>query len=138
MKESNIALQNKCSDLELSIDNNEQYSRRTCLRITNITCEEKETNEEVLKKVKKIFNEEAEVEIPEENIDRPHRVGPKKNKNQAIIVKFSTFRHRTLFYRARKTLKIWQRRGLTYFLILSRLFKVKNMLNMSMLISIAI
>ena len=105
MKESNIALQKKCSDLELSIDNNEQYSRSACLRITNIPCEEKETSEEVLNKVKKIINEEAEVEIPEETIDRAHRVGPKKNKNQTIIVKFSTFRHRTLFYRARKKLK---------------------------------
>ena len=89
--------------LELSIDNNEQYSRRTCLRITNIPCEEKETSEEVLKKEKTI-KEEAEVYTPEETIDRAHRVGPKKNKNQAIIVNFSTFRHRTLFYRARKKL----------------------------------
>ena len=40
-----------------------------------------------MKKVKKIINEEAEVDIP------------KKNKNQAIIVKFS------MFYRARKKLK---------------------------------
>ena len=105
LKESNIALQKKCSDLELSIDNNEHYSRRTCLRITNIPCEEKETSEEVLKKVKKLIKEEAEVGIPEETIDRSHRAGPKKNKKQAIIVKFSTFRHRTLFYRARKELK---------------------------------
>ena len=104
LKENNIALQKKCSDLELSIDNNEYYSRRTCLRITNIPCEEKETSEEVLKKEKTI-KEEAEVYTPEETIDRAHRVGPKKNKNQAIIVKFSTFRHRTLFYRARKELK---------------------------------
>ena len=105
LKESNIALQKKCSDFELSIDNNKQYSRRTCHRITNIPCEEKETSEKVLKKVKKLINEEGKVEIPEETVDRAHRIGPKKNKNQAIIVKFSTFRHRTLFYRARKKLK---------------------------------
>ena len=43
--------------------------------------------------------------IPEETIDRARRVGPKKNKNQAIIVKFSTLRHQALFYRARKKLK---------------------------------
>ena len=66
LKEINIALQKKCSDLELSIDNNGQHSRRTCLRISNIPCEEKETSEEVLKKVKKLINEEAEVGIPEE------------------------------------------------------------------------
>ena len=97
LKESNIAFQKKCSDLELSVDNNEQYSRRTCLRITNIPCEEKKTSEEVLKKVKKLIKEEVGVDIPEEIIDRAHRVGPKKSKNQAIIVKFSTFRHRHCF-----------------------------------------
>ena len=53
----------------------------------------------------KIIKEEAEVDIPEESIDRAHRVGPKKNKNQAIIVKFSTFRHWTLLYMARKKLR---------------------------------
>ena len=30
-----------------------------------------------------------------------------RKKNQAIIVKFSTFRHRSLFYRARKNLKTY-------------------------------
>ena len=50
LKESNIALQKKWSDLELSIDDNEQYSCRTCLRITNMPCAEKETSKEVLKK----------------------------------------------------------------------------------------
>ena len=73
------ALQKKCSELELSIDNNEQYSRRTCFRITNIPCEEKETSEKVLKKKKKLINEEAEVDIPEKTVDRAHHVGPKKN-----------------------------------------------------------
>ena len=95
----------KCSDLELSLDNNEQYSRTTCLRITSIPCEEKEASEEVLKKVKILIKKEAEVDIPEETVDRAHRVGPKKNKNQAIRNKFFTFRHRTVFYRVRKTLK---------------------------------
>ena len=30
-----------------------------------------------------------------------------RKKNRAIIVKFSTFRHRSLFYRARKNLKTY-------------------------------
>ena len=142
LKESNIALQKKCSDLELSIDNNEQYTGRTCLRIINISFEEKETSEEVLKKVKKVIKEEAEVNIPEETIDKVNRVRPKKNKNQTIIVKFSTFRHRTLFYRAKKKLKngVKLHIDLTksrFNLMLSRLFKVKKML-MSMSISVAI
>ena len=145
LKESNNVLQKKCSDLELSINNNEQYIHRTCLRITDIPLEEKKRSEEVLKKVKKLIKEEAEVDISEETIDRAHRVGPKKSKNQAIIVKFFTFRHRTLFYRARKKLKNGIKldidlikKRFTYFLVLSRLFKVKKILNISIPISIAI
>ena len=56
-------------------------SCRTFLRITNIPCEEKEICKKVSKKVWKLINEEAEVYIPEVTIDRPHHVGPKKNKN---------------------------------------------------------
>ena len=59
LKESNIALQKKCFELELSTDNNEQYSRSACLRITNIPCEEKETSEEVPKKVKKLMKKQS-------------------------------------------------------------------------------
>ena len=55
--------------------------------------------------MKKLIKEEAEVDVPEKTNDRAHRVGPKRKKNQAIIVRFSTFRHRTLFYRAREKLK---------------------------------
>ena len=145
LKESNIALQKKCSDLELSIDNNEQHNRRTYLRITNIPCEEKDKSEEVLKKVKKLIKEKAEFGIPEETIDRAHRVGPKKSKNQAIIVKFSTFRHRALFYMARKKLKNGIKlhidlikKRLNLLLDAQSLFKVKKLLNMSIPISLAI
>ena len=105
LKQSNIELQKRCSDLEVFVDNNEQYSRRTCLRITNMPCEENESSEDVLRKVKKLITEEAELDIPEAVIDRAHRIGPRKNKKQTAIVKFSTFRQRTLFYRARKKLK---------------------------------
>ena len=64
----------------------------------------------MLHKVKEQFNE-AEVSIPEEVIDRAHRIGnPYKDREsgvkcQQIIVRFTTFRHRTRFYKARKKLK---------------------------------
>ena len=55
---------------------------------------------------------EAEVEIPTVVLHRAHRIGkPQKPKDkdqpitQSIIVRFSTFRHRTLLYRARKPSK---------------------------------
>ena len=52
---------------------------RTCLGITIIPCEENETAEEVLKKVKILINEEADVNIPVTNINRAHCVGPMKS-----------------------------------------------------------
>ena len=46
--------------------------------------------------------EEAEVTIPDAVLDRVHRV---TKNNLDVIVRFTTFCHRTLFYRKRGTLK---------------------------------
>ena len=59
---------------------------------------------------KSLFKE-AKVAVPDAVFDRARRIGPsytdkitsKKCKN--IIIRFTTFGHRTLFYRARKNLK---------------------------------
>ena len=54
---------------------------------------------------------EAGVEIPNEVVDRPHRTGPSytdKDSNiecKSVIVRFTTFRHRTMVYRAKKKMK---------------------------------
>ena len=64
LRESNAALQEKCNNLEHLVECNEQYSRRACLRITNIPCEKDETSEKALEKIKRLVNEE-EVNIPE-------------------------------------------------------------------------
>ena len=56
------------------------------------------------RKLKKLINE-AGVDIPESNIDRARRIGPKKDKKQAVIAKFTTFRHHILLFRARRKLK---------------------------------
>ena len=69
-----------------------------------------ETFDEVLDKVTSLM-EEAECDIPEVVIDRAHRIGKgyvEKNSKKlckSIIVRFSTFRHRTKFYRSRSKLK---------------------------------
>ena len=50
----------------------------------------------------------VELDIPDTVIDRAHRIGPEyfdyktKKKCRAIIVSFTTFRHRKLNYRARE------------------------------------
>ena len=57
LRKSNVALQEKCNNLEHLVECNEQYSRRSCLRITNVPCEKDKTSVKVLEKVKKLVNE---------------------------------------------------------------------------------
>ena len=91
------------------VDELEQYGRRLCLRIDNVPFKENETSDEVLQIVKEKITE-AECDIPEAVLDRAHRIGlpyvltESKVKVQSIITRFTTFRHRTLFYRNRKKL----------------------------------
>ena len=80
----------------------EQYGRRLCIRIKVLT--KKKTREganDVLNQVRDLFKE-AEVEIPDVALERKHRIS-KENNN--AIVRFTTFRHRALFYRNCKKLK---------------------------------
>ena len=94
LKRSNEELIKRCEE-------NEQYGRRLCLKIKGIPRKEKEKSDEVLDQVRSLFDE-AEVTIPDAVLDRTHRVSKKTND---VIVRFTTFRHRTLFYRKRKSLK---------------------------------
>ena len=110
-------LQQQVSELrKLNFDNQaknkelEQYGRRLCFRIDGIPLKNNETSEDVLDSVKNLF-ELAEVNIPDMVVDRAHRIGciykdRTSNKNcKGIIVRFATFRHRTMLYRARSKLK---------------------------------
>ena len=94
-------------------DANEQYSRRPSLRINSIPLPDgvnaKESADVCREKVKEVIRESGAV-IPDTFIDRAHRVGKVKvnsdgTRNQQMIVKFTTWYHRTLLYRNRKTLK---------------------------------
>ena len=109
--ESKIAiLENTVNILKEKCDDNEQYSRRVSLRISNIPLPHggKETAEQCMEKVKEVIRE-AGVVIPDVVLDRAHRVGrPKKDDDgsakQQIIVRFTTWQHRTLLYKGRKNL----------------------------------
>ena len=101
---------------ELNINNQsrkeklEQYGRRLCLRIDGLSTVQNESSDDVLELTKSLFKE-AKVAVPDNVLDRAHRIGPSykdkitSKKCKSIIVRFTTFRHRTLFYRARKNLK---------------------------------
>lgn len=83
----------------IQLDDMEQYSRRTCLRIFGIPVETSASARENCKsKVKEVFHE-MEVDIKDEDIDRAHRIGKKYKEqgvdHQAIIVKFYSWDKRT-------------------------------------------
>ena len=103
LKRLNISNQNNHEELE-------QYGRRLCLRIDGVPAKANESSDDVLDSVKSLFKE-AKVDIPESVIDHAHRIGSKyqdassNNYCKSIIIRFTTFRHRTMFYRAKNKLK---------------------------------
>ena len=71
------------------------------MRKKGIPRKEKERSDEVLDQIRKLF-EEAEVTISDAVLNRAHHVS---ENNPGVIVRFTTFHHRTSFYRKRKTLE---------------------------------
>ena len=102
LKRENSVLQDKAKvyrqEFDSRCDESEQCSRRLCLGVKNIKKSDNETSEVVLESIRKLFDE-ANVVIPDACIDRAHRVS---KTNDTVIVCFTTFRHRTMFYRNRK------------------------------------
>ena len=85
----------KCDDLE-------QYGRRLCLRILDVDGDDSETSDDAFDKCTELFNK-LELDVPEACIDRAHRIGKKTpGRVRPIIVRFTTWRHRTMVYRKRK------------------------------------
>ena len=103
-------LERRLEETEIKIDDAEQYSRRACLRIYGIPpTSGNENAEQCEAKVKEVFKEIG-VNVPDDMLDRAHRIGQKpKNKTtgvveQTMIVKFKfvSWKYRTAVYRARK------------------------------------
>ena len=88
----------------------EQYGRTLRLRIDGVPTVDNETSDEVLDKVKSLIKE-ISCDIPDVVIDSAHRIGKGYNDKKtnvhckSIIVRFTTFRHRTMFYRSTANLK---------------------------------
>ena len=80
------------------------------MRIVGVSSVDRETSNDVLEKVKEICAR-SNLEIPDSNLHRAHGIGKpyfgkiKKVKCKSIIVRFNTFRHWTLLYRAKKEIK---------------------------------
>ena len=112
LKLQNEILSSKCDKAAADCEDVEQYGRRLCLRINGIPPKEgAEKSEEVLDKVKAEIAS-AGIAIPDNMIDRAHRIGGKftdrvtKKPAQSVLVRFTTFRHRTEVYYARKSMNV--------------------------------
>ena len=95
---------------EISADNAEQYSRRNCLRISDVP----ENNDEVTDNIVLDLATAIDADIKLEDIDRRHRLGKPKSRDSSddtparprdMIVKFSTYRARQKVYKARALTK---------------------------------
>ena len=80
---------------ERKFDDLEQYQRRLYLRIKSVECEDDETAEDCLEKVRSIIKKDLEVNLPQTAFDRAHRTGKicqdatRGKKSQSIIVRFT-------------------------------------------------
>ena len=96
LRELNINKQSGNEELE-------QNGRRLCLRIDGVHTVKDESSNDVLEFTKSLFKE-AKVSAPGTELERAHRIGSSypdritSKKCKSIIVRFTTFRHRTLFY----------------------------------------
>ena len=103
LRELNINNQSRNEELE-------QYGRRLCLRIDGVPTVKNESSNDVLEFKKSLFKE-AKITVPDNVLDCTHRIWPSytdritSKKCKSIIVRFTTFRHRTLFCMVRKHLK---------------------------------
>ena len=105
--EEKIALQEKkIENLRMKCDDNEQYSRRYCLRMHGLKYDKNESQNDLVSKISECF---IEIGLPyrEAEIDRVNCVGkPYKNESSGltmkpIIIKFKSWRYRQNVYRNR-------------------------------------
>ena len=101
------SLEKRVFDLELQIEDIEQYGRRNSLRI-RISGIQETASENVKEKVSELINDTLQVtpKVMDQHIDRVHRVGKRgTGKTRAILVKFCCYGTRDLVIRSRGKLK---------------------------------
>ena len=96
------SLTKRVDDLEVALDDHEQYSSRNSLRLFGLVESE---NEEITKRTIDVLNESMNPKLSPplrlEEIDRIHRVGPRDKPSRLVLVKFATYASRRRIYKAR-------------------------------------
>ncbi|MES9903395.1 MAG: hypothetical protein ABW168_12060 [Sedimenticola sp.] len=102
--DKNTKLESEVKDLQIAIDEQEQYSRRACLRINGVIGDEGSPTENVERKLL-MLAESNNIQLQPADIDVAHRVGkPKPGYTRPVIVKFSNSKARQRVMAARKNL----------------------------------
>ena len=104
----NQVLRKEIDNLTEALDNQEQYSRRSCLVIDGITPNKTESPEQLRDKIMNLTtNHLANQSVhPDDFIfdfDKCHRIGPIKDNKQTVIVKFRSNAFRGKLYKAKKS-----------------------------------
>lgn len=100
IKISEVTQQNM--KLSQELDKQQQYSRRNNLRIFGLPVVPSEDTEEV---VLNLFKSNMQLNLEKNMLDRVHRLGKVRDNKQQIIVKFISYRYRSLVLKNRKNLK---------------------------------
>ena len=86
-------LKRTCVLLERKCDDNEQYSRRTSLRINGIEVQEDEDGDSCVQSVESILGGIPGILLPENSIERAHRVGkPRTGEDGKVYIDLTTRR----------------------------------------------
>ena len=98
-------LNTSVKNLENQLDHQEQYSRRNCILIHDITETQNENTDDISLRT---INEHLELELTEKELDHTHRIGNPKSGNKRprpIIVKFARYNTRRKVFLNKKRLK---------------------------------
>ena len=127
-------LENAFKKLEIISDDNEQYTRLSCLPIHDIEFKERDGGG-IMEEIEKCYNVMG-ISFNENEIDRAHGIGKpfldkeRKKKVRSIITKFKSWKVRAAFYKARPKNYVNRRKkpGLTSFSVSLDLTKSRNTL----------
>ena len=97
-----VKLQEKIVELEVELDDLNNYTRRTNLLIHGL---EEENGENTDTKVLGVFNTQLGLTIPLKDVGRTHRLGRKvQGRKRPIIVRFATYRQRKAVFDSKSKL----------------------------------
>ena len=95
MKNDILSLTSRVDDLELHLDNVDQYERRDTVILTGAALPPETTQENTTNVVTQTVREHLKINLKESDISVSHRLGPKKqHHNRPIIVKLVNRSHK--------------------------------------------